>query len=167
MITPGQLFRVLAIQRIMIRHGLDELLFTTPFLRSLSFILYLLPWNWFRPAHGPRAMRLRRVLEQLGPIFIKFGQILSTRRDFLPDDIAEELSQLQDNVAPFPGKQAREIIEKAFACPVGEIFDDFDETPLASASIAQVHAATLKDGRHVIVKVVRPILRRRLNVISA
>jgi ubiquinone biosynthesis protein len=159
LITPGQFFRVLAIQRVLIRHGLDELLFTTPVLRSLRFLLYLLPWNWFRAEHGPRAGRIRMVLEQLGPIFIKFGQILSTRRDFLPDDIAEELSQLQDNVPPFPGAQARAIVEKAYGCPVGEVFDDFDENPLASASIAQVHTASLKDGRQVIVKVVRPNIK--------
>ena len=159
MITPGQFFRVLAIQRVLIRHGLDELLFTTPVLRSLRFLLYLLPWNWFRAEHGPRADRIRMVLEQLGPIFIKFGQILSTRRDFLPDDIAEELSQLQDNVPPFPGAQARAIVEKAYGCPVAEVFDDFDENPLASASIAQVHTASLKDGRQVIVKVVRPNIK--------
>ncbi len=159
MITPGQFFRVLAIQRVLIRHGLDELLFTTPILRSLRFLLYLLPWNWFRSEHGPRAVRIRMVLEQLGPIFIKFGQILSTRRDFLPDDIAEELSQLQDNVPPFPGKQARAIVEKAYGCAVSEVFDNFDENPLASASIAQVHTASLKDGRQVIVKVVRPNIK--------
>jgi ubiquinone biosynthesis protein len=162
MITPGQFFRVLAIQRIMIRHGLDELLFTTPFLRSMRFLLYLLPWNWFRTNQGPRAVRLRMVLEQLGPIFIKFGQILSTRRDFLPDDIAEELSQLQDNVAPFPGAQARAIIEKAYNCTIEEVFDNFSEIPLASASIAQVHTALLKDGREVIVKVVRPNIKKTI-----
>ena len=162
MITLGRLFRILAIQRIMIRHGLDELLFTTPFLRSMRFLLYLLPWNWFRTNQGPRAIRLRMVLEQLGPIFIKFGQILSTRRDFLPDDIAEELSQLQDNVAPFPGSQARAIIEKAYSCSVEEVFDDFSETPLASASIAQVHTALLKNGREVIVKVVRPDIKKTI-----
>jgi len=159
LITPGQFFRVLAIQRVLIRHGLDELLFTTPILRSLRFLLYLLPWNWFRSEHGPRAIRIRMVLEQLGPIFIKFGQILSTRRDFLPDDIAEELSQLQDNVPPFPGNQARAIVEKAYGCTVSEVFDNFDENPLASASIAQVHTASLKDGRQVIVKVVRPNIK--------
>ncbi|MDA0822103.1 MAG: ubiquinone biosynthesis regulatory protein kinase UbiB [Proteobacteria bacterium] len=162
MITPGQFFRIVAIQRIMIRHGLDELLFTTPLLRSLSFLLYLLPWNWFRKEHGPRAIRLRMVLEQLGPIFIKFGQILSTRRDFLPDDIAEELAQLQDNVAPFPGELARSIVEKAYGSSVAEMFRDFDENPLASASIAQVHAATLQDGREVIVKVVRPNIKKTI-----
>ena len=146
----------------MIRHGLDELLFTTPLLRSVRFLLYLLPWNWFRSEQGPRAVRLRMVLEQLGPIFIKFGQILSTRRDFLPDDIAEELSQLQDNVPPFPGDHAREIIEKAYGRAVAEVFDEFSEEPLASASIAQVHAASLKDGQAVIVKVVRPDIKRTI-----
>ena len=98
-------------------------------------------------------------LEDLGPIFIKFGQVLSTRHDLLPPDIGKELSKLQDNVPPFEGHQAREIIETAFGKPVQEIFQQFDETPLASASIAQVHTATLWDGHDVVVKVVRPDIR--------
>ena len=159
MITPGQIFRVFAIQRVLIKHGVDELLFTIPFLGPLKFLLYLLPWNWFRKDQGPRAERIRKVLEELGPIFIKLGQILSTRRDLLPDDIAIELAQLQDNVPPFSGKQAQEIIEKAFNSKVEDIFKTFDQEPLASASIAQVHAATMADDREVIVKVVRPNIR--------
>ena len=162
MITPGQFFRILAIQRVLIRHGLDELLLTAPVFRSIRFLLYLLPWNWFRAEQGPRALRLRLVLDELGPIFVKFGQILSTRRDILPEDIADELAQLQDNVAPFPGREAREIVEKAYGKAVAEVFADFDEHPLASASIAQVHPARLKDGREVIVKVVRPNIRRTI-----
>lgn len=162
MITPGQLFRVLAIQRVLIRHGFDEILFAMPLLHSLRFIRYLLPWNWVHQDYAPRADRIRVVLEELGPIFVKFGQILSTRRDLLPDDIAEELAKLQDKVPPFPGEQARQIVERAYGYAVGEAFVDFDETPLASASIAQVHAATLKDGRAVIVKVVRPNIRRTI-----
>ncbi|MCC7412180.1 MAG: ubiquinone biosynthesis regulatory protein kinase UbiB [Gammaproteobacteria bacterium] len=160
MMTPGQLMRVLVIQRILIRHGADELLFTTPLLRSLQFLLYLLPWNWFRNKRRPRAERIRAVIEDLGPIFVKFGQILSTRRDLLPDDIAEELAKLQDAVPPFAGATARRIVERSFQKPVAEIFAHFDETPLASASIAQVHAASVADGRDVIVKVVRPGIRR-------
>jgi ubiquinone biosynthesis protein len=160
MITPGQIFRVFAIQRVLIKHGLDELLFTIPFLGPLKFLLYLLPWNWFRKEQGPRAERIRKVLEELGPIFVKLGQILSTRRDLLPDDIAIELAQLQDNVPPFSGKEAQEIIERAFGSKVENIFKTFDQQPLASASIAQVHAATMPDGREVIVKVVRPNIRK-------
>lgn len=159
-VTPGQFFRVIAIQRVLIRHGFDEILFTTPLLRSIAFLRYLLPWNWVRKTYAPRAYRIRAVLEELGPIFVKFGQILSTRRDLLPDDIAEELAKLQDNVPPFPGAEARAIVERAFGRPVGELFSAFDEQPLASASIAQVHAARLGAAEDVIVKVVRPGIRR-------
>ena len=162
MISPGQFFRLYYIQRTLIRHGLDELLFTTPLFRSLRFVLYLLPWNWIRKDYEPRADRIRSVLEDLGPIFVKFGQILSTRRDFLPDDIAEELSKLQDEVPPFPGEQARAIVEKAYGQPVSSVLEFFDESPLASASIAQVHAARLSGGREVIVKVVRPNIRKTI-----
>ena len=157
-----RLFRVLAIQRALIRHGFDELLFTTPLLRSLSFLVVLLPWNWRRKEYAPRAERIRSLMEELGPIFVKFGQILSTRRDLLPEDIAEELSKLQDCVPPFPGEIARRITERELGCPLTEIFSMFDEEPLASASIAQVHAAELLDGREVIVKVVRPGIRKTI-----
>lgn len=144
------------INAVLIRHGLDEIILATPLLRPVRFLLYLLPWNWVRRTRAPRAVRLRRALEDLGPIFVKFGQIISTRRDLLPEDIADELANLQDNVPPFPGAQARAIIERALHSPVEELFAEFDETPLASASIAQVHSARLKDGREVVVKVVRP-----------
>lgn len=162
MITPGELLRLAAIQRVFLRHGVDELVFSAPLLKSLQFLLYLLPWNWFRRPRAPRAVRIRNVLEDLGPIFVKFGQLLSTRRDLLPDDIAEELAKLQDRVPPFPGVEARRIVERAYGRSVGEVFARFDETPLASASIAQVHAARLLDGREAIVKVVRPGIRRTI-----
>lgn len=138
------------------RHGLDDIVFTTHLFRPFRIIIYLFPWNWFRRKREPRAVRIREALEDLGPIFIKFGQMLSTRRDLLPDDIADELQRLQDNVPPFPGVQAREIIEKAFGKTVEDLFESFDEKPIASASIAQVHAAVLKTGDDVIVKVLRP-----------
>lgn len=163
MIGPRQFLRVFTIQRVLIRHGFDEIVFSTPLLSSVSFLLYLLPWNWGRKNYAPRAQRIRAVLEDLGPLFVKFGQILSTRRDLLSDDIAEELAKLQDHVPPFPGVEAREIIERAYGDTVDAVFAEFDETPLASASIAQVHAARLKDGQDVIVKVVRPNLRRTIN----
>ncbi len=159
MITPGQILRVFSIQRVLIKHGLDELLFTVPFLGPVRFLLYLLPWNWFRKEQGPRGERIRLVLEELGPTFVKLGQILSTRRDLLPDDIAVELSRLQDNVPPFSGAEAQAIIEKSFGDKVEDIFLTFDQEPLASASIAQVHAATTVVGREVIVKVVRTTIR--------
>ena len=159
MLTPKQLLRVVTIQRVLIRHGFDELLFSIPLLSPISFLLYLLPWNWGRKGYAPRAERIRSVLEELGPLFVKFGQLLSTRHDLLPDDIVEELAKLQDHVPPFPGTEAREIVEKAYGRSLDEVFSEFDETPLASASIAQVHAARLRDGREIIVKVVRPNLR--------
>ncbi|MCB1747000.1 MAG: ubiquinone biosynthesis regulatory protein kinase UbiB [Gammaproteobacteria bacterium] len=162
MIAPRQLLRVFTIQRVLVRHGFDELVFSIPLLRPARFLLYLLPWNWARRDYKPRAERIRAVLEDLGPLFVKFGQILSTRRDLLADDIAEELARLQDHVPPFPGSQARAIVEKAYGCPVSEAFAAFDEQPLASASIAQVHVARLPDGRDVIVKVVRPNIRRTI-----
>jgi ubiquinone biosynthesis protein len=132
-------------------------------------VLYLTPWYWLRGPLPPRAVRIRRVLEDLGPIFVKFGQILSTRRDLLPDDIALELAKLQDRVPPYPGRAAREIVEAAYGKPVTEVFASFDEVPLASASVAQVHAARLKDGTDVVVKVLRPdihkVIRRDVSLL--
>ncbi|WP_018863231.1 ubiquinone biosynthesis regulatory protein kinase UbiB [Thioalkalivibrio sp. ARh3] len=148
--------RLWTIARVLVRYRLDVILFTLKPLRPLSFLLYLAPWNWFRRTEGTRGERIRRALEDLGPIFIKFGQMLSTRRDLLPDDIAVELARLQDRVPPFPFEQARALIESELERPIEIAFATFDDTPIASASIAQVHAATLQDGREVVVKVVRP-----------
>lgn len=155
-LSPGQFIRMLHINWVLMLHGLDDIIFTTHLFRPFRFIIYLFPWNWFRRKRKPRAVRMREALEDLGPIFIKFGQMLSTRRDLLADDIADELQGLQDNVPPFPGDQARKIIEKAFGQTVGDLFEAFEEQPLASASIAQVHAAVLKTGEDVVVKVLRP-----------
>jgi len=159
-IPVRQLVRLLHINRILVRHGLDEIIFATHLFRPFRFVLFLLPWNWLPRKRLPRAQRLRQALEDLGPIFIKFGQILSTRRDLLPDDIADELALLQDSVAPFPGSQARQIVEKSYGKAVNKVFESFDEIPLASASIAQIHVAKLLDGREVVVKVVRPNIRK-------
>ena len=112
-----------------------------------------------RQLDAPRGERLRRTLESLGPIFVKFGQVLSTRRDLMPTDIADELARLQDRVPPFPGELAVREIEAGLGKPIDELFDDFDRVPIASASIAQVHFARLKDGRAVAVKVLRPDMR--------
>ena len=155
-LTPGQFIRMLHINWVLMLHGLDDIIFTTHLFRPFRFIIYLFPWNWFRRKRKPRAVRMREALEDLGPIFIKFGQMLSTRRDLLADDIADELQGLQDNVPPFPGDQAKKIIQKAFGKTVTELFETFEEQPLASASIAQVHAAVLKTGEDVVVKVLRP-----------
>lgn len=160
--TLQQGLRLWTIGRILIRYRLDVILFTLKPLRPLSFILYLLPWNWLRRPTGTRGERIRRALEDLGPIFVKFGQMLSTRRDLLPDDLALELARLQDRVPPFPVDQARTVIEQALEQPIAAVFAEFSDQPLASASIAQVHAATLHDGRSVVVKVVRPGISRTI-----
>jgi len=150
---------LLYISWVLMRNGLDEIVLATHLFRPLRFLLYLSPWHWFRGELPPRAERIRRTLEELGPIFVKFGQMLSTRRDLLPDDIAQELAKLQDRVPPFPGAAARAIVEKELGKPVTELFESFTEQPHASASIAQVHLARLQDGRDVVVKVVRPDIR--------
>ena len=160
MIRPRQVLRLVYINVVLVRHGLDEIVLKTHLLRPVRFLLYLLPWNWVRGTQPPRAMRLRRALEDLGPIFVKFGQILSTRRDLLPEDIADELAELQDRVPPFSGDAAAGIVRDAFGRPIEEVFGEFAREPLASASIAQVHAARLLDGREVVVKVVRPEIER-------
>ncbi len=118
----GELLRLLTIQRILIRHGLDEIILATHLFRPVRFVLYLLPWNWFRSRQAPAAIRLRRVLEDLGPVFVKLGQLLSTRKDFLTEDIAEEFAKLQDAVPPFPGIEARRIIEQEFGKSLTELF---------------------------------------------
>src|SRR5207245_115412 len=110
----------------------------------------------------PRGARLRLALIELGPIFVKFGQILSTRRDLLPGDIADELSALQDRVPPFPGEVARQAVETALGASIADLYTSFDLTPLASASIAQVHAARLASGDEVVVKVLRPGIHQRI-----
>ena len=160
MISPRQVLRLAHINVVLVRHGLDDIVLRTHLLRPVRFLLYLLPWNWIRRSQPPRAVRLRRTLEDLGPIFIKFGQILSTRRDLLPGDIADEFANLQDRVPPFPGETAAGIVRDALGRPVEEMFSEFAREPLASASIAQVHAARLRDGREVVVKVVRPGIER-------
>jgi ubiquinone biosynthesis protein len=155
--------RLLQIQRVLVRHGLDELILATHLFRPLRYAFYLSPATWFeRRKGGPRGERIRLALEELGPIWVKFGQALSTRRDLLPTEIADELAKLQDRVPPFPGAEARAIVEQAYGRPVAEVFESFDETPLAAASIAQVHTARLRSGEDVVIKVVRPGVRARI-----
>ena len=156
MLSPGQFIRMLRINWVLMKHGLDDIIFATHLFRPFRLVIYVFPWNWFRRRRKPRAVRVREALEDLGPIFIKFGQMLSTRRDLLADDIADELQRLQDDVPPFPNKQAKEIIEKAYGDSVESLFASFEEDPLASASIAQVHGAILKTGEDVVIKVLRP-----------
>jgi ubiquinone biosynthesis protein len=154
------LVRLLEIQRVLLRHGLDDFVRATHLYRPLRFLFFLAPGVWFeRRRRASRGVRLRLALEELGPIFVKFGQAVSTRRDLLPSDIADELAKLQDRVPPFPGALARQLIEHAYGEPLAQVFASFEETPLAAASIAQVHAARLPSGQDVVVKVLRPGMR--------
>jgi len=156
--AAARLFRILL---VVIRYRLDDILLDLPMPFWLRASSYLLPWRWIPRRHSAlsRGARLRLALEGLGPIFIKFGQILSTRRDLLPPDIAEELAMLQDRVPPFDSAVATALIEQQLGAPIDKLFARFDTKPLASASVAQVHAARLYTGEEVIVKVVRPNLR--------
>ena len=149
-----RLLRLLRILRVAFRFGLDEFaLANSATSQGARFIGTLL---FFRDLRAPRAARLRQALETLGPIFVKFGQVLSTRRDLLPPDIADELAKLQDQVPPFPGELAVAQIEREFGRPLAEVYPSFDLQPVASASVAQVHFATLPTGQEVAVKILRP-----------
>ncbi|MDQ2702686.1 MAG: AarF/UbiB family protein, partial [Pseudomonadota bacterium] len=159
--------RALRIGRVLVRYRLDDLLSGTPAERWLKLMRPFVPRASREIAAQPRGVRLRLALQELGPIFVKFGQILSTRRDLLPPDIVDDLALLQDQVAPFDGEVARTIVEGALGAPIGELFASFDIVPLASASIAQVHAATLpavagNAPREVVVKVLRPGIERQI-----
>ena len=160
---PRVVLRLIQIERVLVRHGLDDLVRATHLYRPMRFILFMSWWTWFQErSPRVRAERLRLALEELGPIFVKFGQAVSTRRDLLPTDVADELVKLQDRVPPFPGPVARAIVESRYGRPVSEAFAEFEETPLAAASIAQVHAARLPDGKEVVVKVLRPDMRESI-----
>ena len=153
-----RLLRLITIIFILLRFGLDEFLLahsnTRWLLKPLNVLLFL------RNISAPRAERLRLALESLGPIFVKFGQMLSTRRDLIPVDIADELAKLQDQVPPFSSAEAVTLLETTYRQKLDEIFIRFDETPIASASVAQVHFAMLKNGREVAVKILRPGIER-------
>jgi ubiquinone biosynthesis protein len=159
-----RLFRSVNILWVICRYRLDEFAPVSALPLTLRLLLLLAPWHFFPRPGLTRGERLRKALEQLGPIFVKFGQILSTRRDLLPEDLANELKNLQDKVPPFSGKEAIRIIETALKAPVDEIFDRFEEQPMASASIAQVHAAHLKSGKDVVIKVIRPNIERTIRI---
>ena len=150
----SQLARLVFIAFTLLRFGVDDIALSglrQRWVRALARIVMI-----GRRFDEPRGVRLRRALERLGPIFVKFGQVLSTRRDLLPLDVADELAKLQDRVPPFPGAQSVAMVEQAFGRRIDEVFASFDAEPVASASIAQVHFATLRDGREVAVKVLRP-----------
>jgi len=154
--------RLLRVASVLLAWRLDELVDATHLYRPLKLLRPLLARPRANVAQLSRGERLRLALTELGPIFVKAGQVLSTRRDLVPEDIADELSLLQDSVAPFPGAEARAVVEQQLKASTDQLYARFDETPLASASIAQVHAATLHDGREVVVKVLRPGIDARI-----
>ena len=148
------LLRLLKILRVSLRYGLDEFFLGHERVRGLRPLLSAA--LFWRRLERPRGERLRLALEALGPIFVKFGQVLSTRRDLIPLDIANELAKLQDQVPPFPAEQVYRALERTYALPVDQVFERFDAVAIASASVAQVHLALLPGGREVAVKVLRP-----------
>ncbi len=161
-------FRLLKILAVSLRFGLDEFVLGHERFRGVRWMSVLLFW---RDLKVPRAVRLRQALEALGPIFVKFGQVLSTRRDLLPVDIADELARLQDNVPPFPSSEVATMLERIYAKPLTEVFAQFERDPVASASVAQVHLAVLHDGREAAVKILRPgiavVIRHDLALLDA
>tara|TARA_B100001778_G_scaffold54522_1_gene41475 strand:+ start:10030 stop:11649 length:1620 start_codon:yes stop_codon:yes gene_type:complete len=148
------ILRLVTIQRILVGYRLDELLDKVPVLKSFKYFFILLPRKISK--NSSLGERIRRALEELGPIFVKFGQVVSTRRDLLPEEIANELAKLQDQVTPFSKSQALEILNTAYDKSIDQIFKKIDDEPLAAASIAQVHSAKLSDGKDVIIKILRP-----------
>jgi len=156
------IIRIFQIIYLLIKYDLDKMLVDSKFIHNKIYF-YLLPWNWFRiktEIDGPK--KIRMMLEELGPIFVKLGQVISTRKDLLSEDIAKELSKLQDHVKPFSSEVSKNIIQKQLGKNVEHIFESFNSKPIASASIAQVHEARLKDGKDVIVKVVRPNIKQEI-----
>jgi len=160
--------RLLAIQRTLIRYGLEEIVWETHLFRPVGWVFKLIRSRSRRDSLGTR---IREALEELGPIFVKFGQAVSTRRDLLPTDIADELAKLQDQVPPFSSEEALKILADAFGKKANELFADFQQEPLAAASVAQVHCATLHSGESVVVKILRPrvreLIERDLTVLYA
>ena len=155
------LMRMINIQRVLVRHGLDDIITATHFMRPLRYLFRLFPRA--KDVSDPLGKRIRLALIELGPIFVKFGQAISTRRDLLPPDIADELALLQDRVPPFPADEAIAILDDAYGRSVDEVFARFDKEPFAAASIAQVHTAALQDGTEVIVKLLRPGVRELID----
>ena len=157
MATLRALKRFSSILNVFIKFHLDELIDELGANKRSKIILFLFPRRWFRgKADQPRGERIRLALEELGPLYVKFGQSLSTRPDLLPEDIAKELSKLQDDVPPFAEETVLEIMTETYPDGIDEIFSEFDAKALASASVAQAHAARLISGEEVIVKIIRP-----------
>jgi ubiquinone biosynthesis protein len=158
----NNLIRVAQIARLFIKYDVDKMLVNCGS-GKCKFYFYMLPWNWFRKRKIDNIpQKIRMMFEELGPIFVKLGQVISTRKDLLPNDVADELSKLQDRVKPFPEDISMKIIENELGDKISNLFNDFKAEPLASASIAQVHAAQLKNGKDVIIKVVRPDIHKAI-----
>lgn len=166
----SRIVRLMRINFVLMRYNLDEIILAMPWFTPFNFIKYLNPYYWVGNYKLSRGERIRLALQELGPIFVKVGQIVSTRGDLLPEDILKELSKLQDRVPSFPGDIAKQLIEESLGKPLSSVFLDFNMTALASASIAQVHAATLFDGKEVAVKILRPnihqIIERDLDLLD-
>ena len=160
MSTSKNILRLITIQRILVGYRLDELLDKVPVLKSFKYFFILLPRKISK--NSSLGERIRKALEELGPIFVKFGQVVSTRRDLLPEEIANELAKLQDQVTPFSKSQALEILDTAYDKSIDQIFEKIDDEPLAAASIAQVHSAKLSDGKDVIIKILRPNIQTQI-----
>lgn len=157
-----KLLRLIYINYIFFKYGLDNFIWSAPNFKLKKILILFFPWRWFKKHERPQGTAVREALESLGPIFVKFGQLLSTRQDLLPENIANELSKLQDNVPPFSSVIAKETIEKSLQQSVETVFKTFELTPMASASIAQVHHATLFDDKEVAVKVLRPNIKKQI-----
>ena len=158
----NNLIRVIQIARLFIKYDVDKMLVNCGS-GKCKFYFYMLPWNWFRKRKVDNIpQKIRMMFEELGPIFVKLGQVISTRKDLLPNDVADELSKLQDRVKPFSEDISMKIIENELGDKISNLFNDFKAEPLASASIAQVHAAQLKNGKDVIIKVVRPDIHKAI-----
>lgn len=158
----NNILRVIQITRLFIKYDVDKMLVSCGS-GKCKFYFYILPWNWFRKRRVDNIpLKIKMMLEELGPIFVKLGQVISTRKDLLGDDIANELSKLQDSVKPFPKEISMRIIEEELGSKINEVFNSFTPEPLASASIAQVHEAQLKNGKDVIIKVVRPNIKNEI-----
>ena len=159
----NNLIRIMQIIYYVFKHDVDTMILNSNLVGKKKYIFYFFPWNWFKRGEVKETpYKIRKLFEELGPIFVKFGQIISTRKDLLSEPIAAELSKLQDSVAPFSGDDAIKIIENDLGQNIKDVFPIFNAKPIASASIAQVHEAKLKDNADVVVKVVRPNIAEQI-----